>query len=343
MLPPSTSLQRTQAFADDPLLHTVRVMDPETLFLYYIRERYLVRSQRMVHKPQGDWTKDPILRTYKFTNVRRAWDYTTEWLTRSWYTPNGQRPLAGVACAVARFFCYVPTLQLLGFPTDSTNSTRPVLQRALLRKYIARSRKVLQREVNAHRKIFTSAYVIGGVQRGHAKHDWVLDEYIQAAYDTGALSTKYATCDEAHTRLVQLNGWGHFMTQEVVLDLTRTWVLEGASDIGTYGYAGPGAIRGLNRIHSRPVTASLPQHAAQAEMRALHRHLTQRKGLALPLPLRGTLTVHDVEFNLCEYDKYCRVLFGQGTPKQHFAGPAVDKWAALEAGTRNADVGYVPS
>ena len=313
--------QRKAAIAEDPLFDDLRALPAPLLFQYYIRERYRVRAKRLSGAAPSAWTNDLILQTYKFTNVRREWDYTSTWLCQRWYKPFGHRHTAGLAAAVARFFCYVPTLERIGFP-DVPNTRKGVT------RYVERTRKILQARVDGGHKIFTSAYVIGGVQRGHAKHDWVLDQYMLPAWESGLLDAEYWSCEKLHDQLVQLNGWGHFMTQEVVLDLQHTRVLQHAEDRTTYGYAGPGAIRGLNRIHGRDVGASLAQPKARAEMRALQQEST--RWATMPRELRGALTVHDIEFNLCEYDKYCRVLFGQGTPKQHFTGPDADKWAAIK-------------
>lgn len=108
------------------------------------------------------------------------------------------------------------------------------------------------------------------------------------------------------------------MTQEVVLDLMQTFVLKDitAKDRREYGFAGPGAMRGLNRVFGREVDQRIGPNAAQLEMRMLWEYM--KKNDTLEPAVRRVLTVHDVEFNLCEYDKYCRALFGEGTPKQKF-------------------------
>jgi hypothetical protein len=169
-------------------------------------------------------------------------------------------------------------------------------------------------------KIFSSAYIIGGVRGGKRKSNWVIDKYLLPVLDSGVLLKQWNDpIDDLHNKLHEFNGWGDFMTQEVVLDLMQTFVLaeRPAMERRMYGYAGPGALRGLNRVYGRDYKQSLPRDAAQLEMEVLWQRLRKEKS-DLNVMMKRVLTVHDVEFNLCEYDKYCRTLLGQGTPKQKF-------------------------
>lgn len=301
-----------------PAYTAVRTLSPLERYVRYIRERYQVRSRRMAGVPQEKWTDDPILRVYKFTNVRRDWDYTSTWLYHNWYRPHADDYMVGLAAAFARFFCYVPSFQLVGYPTSRLKTVQ-----GAAKEWLQRVEKKLRTEQDAGRKVFTSAYIIGGVKGGENKVRYVLWEYLWPAVTDGVLSKPYESLEEAHTVLQQLFGWGHFMTQEVTLDLRHTWIGNLATDQRTYAFAGPGAIRGLNRVHSRKVDFHLNQTTAIGEMRELYEQLMKgwERTWKLPRALKDEFTVHDVEFNLCEFDKYERVLHGEGTPKQLFHGP----------------------
>ena len=85
-------------------LKKIAAKSPFDRLVYYMNERYDIKLTRDEGvDPQDFWTKDPILKEYKFTNVKRAWDYTSRWLTDMWYEPYGMRPVAGMAAAFARF------------------------------------------------------------------------------------------------------------------------------------------------------------------------------------------------------------------------------------------------
>src|SRR5580693_8773694 len=53
------------------------------LFFYFLNERHRIYLNRKAKKP-WPWTKDEILRTYKFTNVYRQLDRVTEAWTHRW-------------------------------------------------------------------------------------------------------------------------------------------------------------------------------------------------------------------------------------------------------------------
>lgn len=297
------------------LLDKVREMDPVDRMVYYMNERYDIYQRRKKGFGRDVWTMDPIFRKYKFTNVRRKWDYTSKWLVKNWYRPMEQEENvgAGMSAAFARFFCFVPTFEAVGNPVD-VNSTRP---KPDIRAWLNEAHRILLRRQQQGHKVFTSAYVIGGVAAGQVKTTWVINEYLKPVLDSGILLEPWRrSIEDLHQELHKFNGWGDFMTQEVVLDLMDTFVLRDVKGKRLYGHAGPGAKRGLNRIASREARSPLSITAADAEMIELwHALRAHRK---LNPELQRVLTVHDVEFSLCEYDKYCRVLFGEGTPKQLF-------------------------
>lgn len=91
--------------------------------------------------------------------------------------------------------------------------------------------------------------------------------------------------------------------------------LRSAPDVNTWANAGPGAVRGINRVLGRAVDASLKPEAALAQMRQLQHKLSREwpsgeQWLALEL--------RDIESSLCEFDKYERKRTGEGAPKQLF-------------------------
>ena len=98
------------------------------------------------------------------------------------------------------------------------------------------------------------------------------------------------------------------MSYEVVTDLNHTPVLHGAEDRYTWANAGPGAVRGLNRIHGRDVKKGMSQKQANTEMQQL---------LALKEDYleMDQVDMRTIEHSLCEWDKYQRVRLGQGRPR----------------------------
>jgi hypothetical protein len=110
-----------------------------------------------------------------------------------------------------------------------------------------------------------------------------------------------------------INNVGGFMAYEMVTDMRHTALLSDAQDIMTWANAGPGAIRGLTRLSMR----ARPARSATESMRVLLAHsITERASHVPPLEMR------EIEHSLCEFDKYCRVKFGEGEPRSKYPGGA---------------------
>jgi hypothetical protein len=165
--------------------------------------------------------------------------------------------------------------------------------------------------------------VVGGSGAGRAKHEWLVKDVLTPVWESGLLAKPWrGTINEFHDALRQHHGFGDFMTQECVLDLMWTNVLCYCPQIEktVYGWAGPGAYRGLRWLNGdqvrgkgAPKYGRVKAHNMMAQLR-----LALRDPDVLPRPLAKVLTVHDVEFNLCEFDKYKRALHGVGKPKQKY-------------------------
>lgn len=104
------------------------------------------------------------------------------------------------------------------------------------------------------------------------------------------------------------DGWGPFLAYQAVVDMRFCpSLLASASDRETWAAAGPGTLRGLNRVHGRRVDARLSQSYALSEMREIHRLSFDATGVEMDFS--------DVPNILCETDKYLRVKMGEGKPR----------------------------
>jgi hypothetical protein len=137
-----------------------------------------------------------------------------------------------------------------------------------------------------------------------------------------------------------------------VTDLYHTDVLGRASDVLDWASTGPGARRGLNRIHGRRRPGSkrkgwglgIAEEQAIEEMRELLEMSRERRywpqwddtlgrydganmhdmELLQNVPPQPAAwpdwTLREVEHTLCEFDKYERVRTGEGKPRGSFDG-----------------------
>ena len=123
-----------------------------------------------------------------------------------------------------------------------------------------------------------------------------------------------ATCAAWARFLMSADGVGPFVANQVVSDLRDTRYLAGASDWETFLLAGPGALRGLDRVFGKK-TGSTKQLEAQAAALRVREEL-----LVLAPEFAGKMRdPNNVGNALCEFDKYVRVLLGEGTPRARYA------------------------
>uniref|UniRef100_A0A7S0B397 5-hmdU DNA kinase helical domain-containing protein n=1 Tax=Pyrodinium bahamense TaxID=73915 RepID=A0A7S0B397_9DINO len=101
-----------------------------------------------------------------------------------------------------------------------------------------------------------------------------------------------------------------FSAKEVVLDLLLTPLMPRCTDLDTWCPVGPGACRGLNRLAGRPVQEMPTTGQLMSELLGVFRALD--KYYPSPLAEEKQLGLHDIQFQLCEFDKYLRAKHGQG-------------------------------
>lgn len=272
---------------------------PESLFWYWISERHNVFLQKEQGLPKP-WTEDEILRTYKFTNPFRENDKGTVWLRKNFLEPHIDDPKDLIVFNVAwyRMFNWIGTGELLGWQTDwQPEQVKEKLTDALL----------------SGQQVFTGAHIVRSAF-GMPKVDSIVDvctDFWNMRHEIVHISELHKRLEVTFHFLTGIDYVGPFMSYEIITDLRHTRVLEDATDIMTWANAGPGAIRGLQRL-GLPAT---PPSAALESMRGL----LSRSVASLPegFPL---LEMRDIEHSLCETDKFCRVKFNEGKPRGRYNG-----------------------
>lgn len=273
----------------------VKRLSPWRRFTYWIVERESIRLKKEAEKPKP-WTDDSILQSYRFCNVRRMDDKVSRWLLGNWYTFNFNHKNMLVACALARFINKPETLQVIGFP----KRWAPDKIAAKLREYR-----------DGGGTVFNGAYVVRG-NDGQDKIESVVNYYV-APLSKLKLVSRYM--QDVHAQLCECYGFGSFMAGQVVADLR--WAVAGHwEDKDTWAPIGPGSKRGMNRLHkfeiNRPIGA--------AEFCSDLRQVIRDCKTTLPKPITHRLEAMDYQNCFCEWDKYERVLWGEGKPKQTYRG-----------------------
>ena len=131
----------------------------------------------------------------------------------------------------------------------------------------------------------------------------------------------------------QFGGTG-FIAKEIVQDLMHTTVfLEFSAssgtwrsiciDVNTFCVVGPGARKGLNRLHGRPVRSQVFSKSKRARQQFLEELVAAYKARVgrWPSTILGAhvadLELHDVQGQLCELDKHARLSNKEGAARRY--------------------------
>lgn len=265
--------------------------------LYWMEERQRIYLKRQAGEP-WPWTKDEVLRQFRFCNTYREQDRETVWLREHWLKPYADHPNLWFAVALFRQINWSPTLEELGFP----ETWDP-----------ARVESVMEARKERGDKLYTSAYMLpshGEISKAHYTVYKVLDSLWQRVVtNSEALpwqllwGSSPVSLRQAHAWLCGFYSFGGFLAYEVVTDWRHTRYLENAPDIYTWANPGPGAKKGLCRLLGIAVTERLTPAEQLEYMRQTFMWIDASRDRTL-LP---TLEMRDIEHSLCELQKYLRV------------------------------------
>lgn len=300
-------------------------------FWDFVRERELIRLRRLAGLPREQWTSDEILQTYSFTNVKRHHDRVTRLLLTEFYDPhrlfNDQKQTHLLAsaeilrmyllnAAIFRYFGTLESARTIGWLYEwSPDQKSRLLEMGSLLS-------------------FTPAYLVPNCGDTRAKYVVVCD-IIDSIWSVATEVVAQTSWQRACEILSRCWGCGSFMAKEVYLDFLLARGEWRPSDWQTWTPVGPGGQRGATWVRDGLVLSSSGKQTKMDEDEALevirviyesrfndgHWHEPMRVDDDVLDPVDLDLT--DVQFQLCEFDKYNRAKSG-GRPKRKFR-PTVDE------------------
>ena len=270
-------------------------MDNIERFFDYINERHSIYLKRQKRDP-FPWTEDEILQTFSFCNVFRELDTVTIWLRQNWREPYADHPNLPFAMSMARQINWPDTLEELGFP-EHWNPER--------------IKAIMQGRMDRGEKVYTGAYMLTGTLGG-TKVEQTIDKILTPLYENPP-PIHHNSLQNTWAEYLPYAGFSGFMAYEVVTDLRHTKHLENAEDTMTWANAGPGAKRGLNRIHNRELKKTIKPDQLLSEMSELLdiSYLYLKKYVPI-------LEMREIEHCLCEFDKYERTRLFEGRPRSKY-------------------------
>jgi hypothetical protein len=93
-------------------------------FFAYARERHSIYLKRLAGDP-WPWTSDPILQQYRFTNVFRELDKTTQWFKKNVREPLRNDPSVFLATVIFRWFNTIRTGETIFCQPDVLTGRTP--------------------------------------------------------------------------------------------------------------------------------------------------------------------------------------------------------------------------
>lgn len=282
--------------------------------VHWVRERELVR----IRKESGEappWTSDPIISSYRFCNVRREDDRVTAWVRKNVREPFAGHPYLWLMLCICRQINWPDTLEemIQNDAWPSHPGFDPAARRMIHGSGASSIREVLESRKARGEKVYTGAYMVPAPPTKIPKERYMAETVFGGLW--GRRETFPGGSVEAvHSWLTQTNGWGNFMAYQACVDMIFTPILGSAPDRSSWCAAGPGTVRGLNRIHGRAVDHPLSQDRARDEVRALYGTIQSETGVAMDFT--------DVPNVMCETDKYLRVLNGEGKPRAGYSPEA---------------------
>jgi hypothetical protein len=270
----------------------------------FIKAREAIRLARAAGKKKP-WTKDPILRQYRFCNVHREDDTVTKWIKQHWRDPlakAGEEDL-WFWMALARAVNLPESLVEL-YPLAPIGCTfNPKL-------FV----NIMHTRREAGQKLWTGAYLVA--THGHAmdKSEFVAHHILWPLWKVrdAVRPRKMDTLRAFADRVLSVKHQGSFIVGQMIADAKYADpILLQASDWQTFAISGPGSRRGLNRVLGRSVDAPWTENKWKEQLDFLHHCLA---------PPVTDLHAQDLQNCLCEFDKYERVRLGEGRPRSLYNG-----------------------
>ena len=274
-------------------------------FVYWIQEREQVRLK----KESGacwPWSSDPILNSYKFCNISRRLDSTSQWLYSEWIGKHAKAEDPGVLIyniVLFRAFGTVRMASMLGWQLNYdmegiVKAANACKQNAFTEAYCCIRHSLERKSVEAANRAYKD------ICENQLRIVWNMRHILANACESSKCLY------DCLRRIPGFRRGCGFMAQEVVQDILQTDLAKNMTDKNLWCVVGPGARRGMNRLCGRDhqwrvACSSLPWDKACKhlfhQLRVDNMHFCQQCNLCL----------HDVQFCLCEFDKYMRIYLNQ--------------------------------
>lgn len=317
----------------------VCVKNKEEFFATMIERQEIWKRRFLMHKP-APWTEDKILRDYKFTNVYRELDRSSQWMLQN-ITTDENLDLKNVVWKqmVYRYF-------------NSPNAFQYAIDNGIWRNGIPdyaeynedQFADVISTVRSNGLNPFTNAYYINNTSLSNPGkgRDWhyshrVIPTLHDCFDDLYCLIKNADSPKQIFDILCLLPGSGAFIAHEFYQDYTYIPRYTGKKLMrftqNDFTNVGPGASLGLRLIYPSLRTQESGIYALRDESL---KYLTGKfsylnwdiQNHRYCISNTGEITLHQIEMWLCEYSKYWKMKTGKGRQRSTFKPQSKDlyKW-----------------
>ena len=255
---------------------------------------------RRLTNPDGPWTDDPVLATYRFTNAYRASDRVSQYLIREvQYHPD--RP-----SAPAEVFFRTMLFKIFNRIDTWETLERKVGQIVGTTADINSINAVLNEMFDQHERLYSAAYIMPSPAFGHVrKHTNHLALLARMMEDKLPVELQRAgSLREVYDLLVRYPGIGPFLAFQYAIDLNYSTLIDHSE--ADFVVAGPGALDGISKCFTS-IGSRTPEQIIH-QVCEMQEKAFAKAGLKFQ-PLYGRrLQPIDCQNLFCEISKYARVV-----------------------------------
>ena len=297
----------------------------------FITERYKIHIKKDVYKEAAPWTKDPVLREFRFTNVRREHDRETKWVIDNIAKNNAlcyEDKLLNLI--LFRLFNKHETAELIHIPIRFQDFSEgrtwdPEKYRCIFERAIKEDPK---------RILFTGAFITGGLKRA-------LKQYLPKEDPKNSMEMRVLWCikalinddvvkkiksskdqKEVFDVLCKYDGLGEFLSYQIFVDFT--YIKEFPFSENEFVVAGPGCKKGLDCLFIDRGGMTYEECLFWLRDNIDNLFISygfnwSPKAMFRDIPTYDRyMNVMSLENCFCELSKYIRATEGYGRPRQKY-------------------------
>jgi len=275
------------------------------VFMDWIAKRQSIFWKR-VHGEDPPWTKDSILSQYKFTNVYRVLDRSTQFMLKNViYDSSWNEEDIIFRVMLYKFFNLPNTWMQLIEDLDDDISVDTFDKEEY--------KEILDIMTNYGGAIYSNAYMMTGAKSygsdiKHHNHMEMFDMFFKSGKIPFVKEImKSKSLDQLYKNLLRAKYVGPFLAMQLATDLNYSPLFDFDQD--SFVIAGPGAVRGLQKLYEEIPKGTKYEDLLEDVMHDFDSHYNRVQFIPLKADNGNTIlpSIMDIQNCMCEFDKYMRV------------------------------------